>query len=124
MYEENLYWAFHMAAGAAGRAAAVGVRWFPATTREPHGVWLLSHPARRRMPATRAIRCIRHLTGDIQKCFKPELEIRQIIAIQSGSYSQIGNLSSISMVPHRLLPVHSELNISAKISETTKTFLN
>ncbi|MBK3784701.1 hypothetical protein PQR37_32920 [Paraburkholderia nemoris] len=56
----------------------------------------------------------------IQKCFKREIETSQIMNIQSGFYSQIGNLSAVPMRQTAHLSKHSRLSISTLISHTAK----
>lgn len=56
----------------------------------------------------------------IQKCFKRELESSQIMNVQSGFYSQIGNLSTVPMWQTAHLSKHSRLSNSALISHAAK----
>src|SRR5260370_15518806 len=56
----------------------------------------------------------------IQKCFKRELETSQIMNVQSGFYSQIGNLSTVPMWRTAHLSKYSRLSISTLISHVTK----
>ena len=59
--------------------------------------------------------------NNIRKCFKHELETSQIMSIQSGFYSQIGNLSTVSMRRTADLSKHSRLSISARNPQSTKS---
>lgn len=124
-YEENQYGVFHMTTrrcrsatmpricAGSGAGSAIGLQ----SRAQPSSHHIVTDSFRYCEALTARHSCI---LDESAKCFKLELESSRIMTIQSGFYSQIGNLLTGSLALRVGIAQQAQLMISKRISGPSK----